>query len=127
MRPCFLLALSTPVEDPTTLVEKIDACLDSPDALAYQFWMVSLGFFTAEIEIPERVEVFRADGSETEFVYPVRVVAKHLARRARLIGGRWIFELDGRGYYVKDATLTAFGLRPKVTQVPVLKLADFRR
>jgi hypothetical protein len=96
MRPCFLLALSTPVKDPTTLVEKIDACLDSPDALAYQFWMVSLGFFTAEIEIPERVEVFRADGSETEFVYPVRVVAKHLARRARLIGGRWIFEwMDG--------------------------------
>jgi hypothetical protein len=89
--------------------------------------MVHLGFYTAEIEIPERTEVFRADGSETEFAYPVRVTAKHLARRARLIGGRWIFEVDGRGYYVKDATLTAFGLRPRVTEVPVLRLADFHR
>jgi hypothetical protein len=89
--------------------------------------MVSLGFFTAEIETPERVEVYRADGSETEFAYPVRVVAKHLARRARLIGGRWIFELDGRGYYIKDVTLTAFGVRPNITEVPLLRLADFRR
>jgi hypothetical protein len=89
--------------------------------------MVSFGFFTAEIEIPERVEVFRADGSETEFAYPVHVIAKHLARRARLVGGRWIFELDGRGYYVKDATLTAFRLQPRITEVPVLRLADFRR
>ena len=89
--------------------------------------MVSFGLFTAEIEIPARVEVFRADGSETEFAYPVHVIAKHLARRARLIGGRWIFELDGRGYYVKDATLTAFRLQPRITEVPVLRLADFRR
>jgi hypothetical protein len=64
-----------------------------------------LGFFTAEIEIPERVEVFGAVGRETEFAYPVRVVAKHLARRERLIGERWRFELDGRGYY-GQATLT---------------------
>jgi hypothetical protein len=89
--------------------------------------MVSLGFYTAEIEIPERVEVFRADGSETEFAYPVRVVAKHLARRARLMGGRWIFEVNGRGYYVKDVTLTAFRVKPQITEVPVLRLADFRR
>jgi hypothetical protein len=89
--------------------------------------MVSLGFYTAEIEIPERVEVFRADGSETEFAYPVRVIAKHLARRARLIGGRWIFEVNGRGYYVKDVTLTAFRVQPHITEVPVLRIADFRR
>jgi hypothetical protein len=89
--------------------------------------MVSLGFFTAEIEIPERIEVFRADGSETEFAYPVRVIAKHVARRARLIGGRSVFEVDGRGYYIKDVTLTAFGVRPQITNVPVLRLADFRR
>jgi hypothetical protein len=109
-------------------LDRIEAeCLDFLNALAYQSRMASLGFFTAEIEIPEGVEVFRADDSETEFAYPVRVVAKHLARRERLIGGRWIFELDGRGYYVKDATLTAFGLRPKITEVPVLRLADFRR
>jgi hypothetical protein len=89
--------------------------------------MTSLGFFTAEIDIPERVEVFRADGSETEFAYPVRVTAKHLARRASMIGGRWVFEVDGRGYYVKDVTLTAFGVRPSITEAPVLRLADFRR
>jgi hypothetical protein len=89
--------------------------------------MVSLGFFTAEIEIPERVEVYRADGSETEFAYPVRVVAKHVARCARMIGGRWIFEVDGRGYYVKDATLTAFGVRPNITEVPVVRWADLLR
>jgi hypothetical protein len=89
--------------------------------------MIRLSFYTAEIEIPERTEVLRADGSETEFAYPVRVIAKHVAKRGRLIGGRWVFELDGRGYYVKDATLTAFGLRPRVTEVPILRLADFRR
>jgi hypothetical protein len=89
--------------------------------------MIRFGFYTAEIEIPERTEVLRADGIETEFAYPVRVIAKHVAKCGRLIGGRWVFELDGRGYYVKDATLTAFGLRPKIAKVPVLRLADFRR
>jgi hypothetical protein len=89
--------------------------------------MIGLGSYTAEIEIPERIEVFRADGSETELAYPVRVVAKHVAIFSHMVGGRWVFEVDGRGYYVKDVTLTAFGVQPNITEVPVLRWADLLR
>src|ERR1700757_2293414 len=38
-----------------------------------------IDFVSAEIEIPEKVEVFRSDDTQTEFAYPVQVKAKHAA------------------------------------------------
>jgi len=73
-------------------------------------------FFAAEIEIPEKVEVFRSDDTQTEFAYPIHVQAKHPALfPGRLVGGRWVFGPNGRGYYVKDETLSAFKIEPRIT------------
>jgi hypothetical protein len=47
-----------------------------------------IDFLAAEIEIPEKVEVFRSDNTQTEFAYPIQVQAKHLALYpSRLVGG----------------------------------------
>jgi hypothetical protein len=81
-------------------------------------------FVSAEIEIPERVEVFRADNTQTEFAYPVQVKAKHAAiYPSRLVGGRWFFGLNGRGYYIKDETLSGFRISPRITHLPAIRLS----
>jgi hypothetical protein len=83
-----------------------------------------IDFVAAEIEIPEKVEVFRSDDTQTEFAYPVQVKAKHAAvYPARLVGGRWFFGLNGRGYYIKDATLSAFKIEPHITHIPSSRLS----
>jgi hypothetical protein len=81
-------------------------------------WYRQVPYVAADIEIPERVEVFRSDDTQTDFAYPVKVQAKHaVVSPGRLIGGRWFFGLNGRGYYVKDETLSAFRIEPHVTRV----------
>jgi len=83
-----------------------------------------IDFFSAEIEIPEKVEVFRSDDTQTEFAYPIQVRAKHPELYpGRLVGGRWVFGLNGRGYYVKDETLSAFKIEPRITHAPVFRFS----
>jgi hypothetical protein len=73
-------------------------------------------FFAAEIEIPEKVEVFRSETHRPSL--PTRYTSKQSTRRSIPVGwfgGRWVFGRNGRGYYVKDETLSAFKIEPRIT------------